>query len=79
MSVSKYYVLSEQDSHVLSKQENFLKMSMTASQKLFWKLCFDLPLFSLFPLGDHSTITSAKEVGTWGQKMAIFTDLQYYF
>ena len=32
-------------------------------------------------LKDHSIITSAKkwsEVGWWGQKTAIFADLQYY-
>ena len=28
-------------------------------------------------VGDHPYITSAKELGGWGQKMAIFADVQY--
>ena len=28
---------------------------------------------------DHPYITSAKGLGGWGKKMAIFADVQYYF
>ena len=40
--------------------------------------CWKQPRFGrIFIIGDHPYITSAHGLGGWGQKMAIFADVQY--